>query len=162
MLRLWGGAQARVTNADFSQALAGRQSCTILPQPHHASAAASQSSHGQRRAGAGLRCVLQSPPASVAGKQLTPHYTDFSLKQRSTSEVNQIMLAKLMSVIIVHSKYFCTMFLKLQMFYCSSNISWAHEVSHLNVKARLTKEEQVLMFKAVLAFLRVIISPPKS
>lgn len=91
---------------------------------------------------------------------ITPHYTDFSLKQRLTSEVNQIMLAKLMSV-IVHARYFCTIFLKLQMFYCSSNISWAHEVSHLNVKARLTKEEKILMFKAVLAFLRVIISPPK-
>lgn len=67
MLRLWGGAQARVTHADFSQTLARRQSCTVLPQSHHASAAASQSPHGQRRAGAGLRRLLQPPPASVAG-----------------------------------------------------------------------------------------------
>lgn len=64
-------------------------------------------------------------------------------RNESASEVNQIMLSTLMSV--VHSRYFCTMFYKLQMIYCSSNLPWAHEVSLLNVKARLTHEEQTTL-----------------
>lgn len=64
-------------------------------------------------------------------------------KNESASEVNQIMLSTLMSV--VHSRYFCTMFYKLQMIYCSSNLPWVHEISLLNVKARLTQEEQTTL-----------------
>lgn len=61
-------------------------------------------------------------------------------KKESASEVNRIILSTLMSV--VHSRYFCTMFYKLRKIYCSSNLPWAHEVSFLNIKARLIQQHE--------------------